>query len=120
VSAPGEALAVAGLDVGTAAVKLVLLEEIGEARPVVRLTRCERIRRRDPQRVVEELFAEALGAAGLAREELAYVATTGEGEMVRFRTGHFYGMTTHARGGHFLDPEARAVLDIAPSTPAPC
>ena len=29
-----------------------------------------------------------------------------------FRTGHFYGMTTHARGGLFLDPEARAVLDV--------
>ena len=112
MSATGETLTVAGLDVGTAAVKLVLLDEIGEARPAVRLTRCERIRRRDPQRVVEEIFAEALAAAGLAREELAYVATTGEGEMVRFRTGHFYGMTTHARGGHFLDPEARAVLDV--------
>ena len=40
------------------------------------------------------------------------MATTGEGESVPFRTGHFYGMTTHARGGLFLDPEARAVLDI--------
>jgi benzoyl-CoA reductase subunit D len=37
---------------------------------------------------------------------------TGEGEMVPFRTGHFYGMTTHTRGGLFLDPEARAVIDI--------
>jgi benzoyl-CoA reductase subunit D len=32
--------------------------------------------------------------------------------MVPFRTGHFYGMTTHSRGGLFLDPEARAVIDI--------
>jgi len=32
--------------------------------------------------------------------------------MASFRTGHFYGMTTHARGGLFLDPEARAVLDV--------
>ena len=29
-----------------------------------------------------------------------------------FRTGHFYSMTTHSRGGLFLDPEARAVIDI--------
>jgi benzoyl-CoA reductase subunit D len=61
---------------------------------------------------VAEVFAAALADAGLARDDLAYVATTGEGEMVTFRTGHFYGMTAHARGGLFLDPEARAVIDI--------
>jgi len=105
-------LSVAGVDVGTAAVKVVILDELPDQRPVVRATRCERIRRRDPSRVVEEVFAEAVASAGLDRSELAYVATTGEGETVSFRTGHFYGMTTHARGGHFLDAEARAVLDI--------
>jgi len=103
---------VAGLDVGTAAVKLVILDDSPAAAPVVRATRVERIRRRDPQKVVEDLFDEALAACSLARRDLTYVATTGEGEMIRFRTGHFYGMTTHARGGLHLDPEARAVLDI--------
>ena len=29
-----------------------------------------------------------------------------------FATGHFYGMTTHARGALFLFPEARAALDM--------
>jgi benzoyl-CoA reductase subunit D len=43
---------------------------------------------------------------------LAYVATTGEGEIITFRTGHFFGMTAHARGALFLEPQARAVLDI--------
>ena len=109
---PAAELRVAGIDVGTAAIKLVLLADRPDAGPRVLLTRCERIRRRDPQRVVEELFDEAIASAGLAREELSYVATTGEGEMVRFRTGHFYGMTTHARGGLFLDRESRGVLDI--------
>jgi benzoyl-CoA reductase subunit D len=32
--------------------------------------------------------------------------------MVDFRTGHFYGMTSHARGATFLDPETRTVLDL--------
>ena len=41
-----------------------------------------------------------------------YVATTGEGEEIPFATGHFYGMTTHARGALFLEPRARAVLDV--------
>ena len=29
-----------------------------------------------------------------------------------FHTGHFYSMTTHARGAIYLDPESRAALDI--------
>ena len=29
-----------------------------------------------------------------------------------FHTGHFYSMTTHARGAIYLDPEPRAALDI--------
>jgi benzoyl-CoA reductase subunit D len=58
------------------------------------------------------LFPAALAEAGLGREALAYVATTGEGDALALRTGHFYGMTTHARGGLFLLPEARTVLDI--------
>ena len=41
-----------------------------------------------------------------------YTATTGEGENVKFATGHFYSMTTHARGGVFLHPGANAVVDI--------
>ena len=45
-------------------------------------------------------------------EEVCYVASTGEGELVDFRRGHFYGMTTHARGAIFLMPEVRAVLDV--------
>jgi benzoyl-CoA reductase subunit D len=40
------------------------------------------------------------------------VATTGEGEGVPFHTGHFYSMTTHARGAIYLDPQARAALDV--------
>jgi benzoyl-CoA reductase subunit D len=62
--------------------------------------------------VAEDLFAEALEASRIDRAAIEYIATTGEAECVPFRTGHFYGMTTHARGGLFLDPEARAVIDI--------
>jgi benzoyl-CoA reductase subunit D len=112
MSATSPILSVAGIDVGTAAIKLVVLDDRGDAAPLVRAARVERIRRRDPHRVVEELFDEAIAACGLDRADLAYVATTGEGETVPFRTGHFYGMTTHARGGLFLEPAARAVLDI--------
>ena len=97
----------AGIDVVSASIKLAFMEE-----ERLLLSRSERIRRRDPQKIAESLFASALTELSLAPDDLVYVATTGEGEMVPFRTGHFYGMTTHTRGGLFLDREARAVIDI--------
>src|SRR5690606_26624723 len=69
-------------------------------------------RRRDQKQVIRAAFDEVLSQAGLSERDLRYVATTGEGELVDFRTGHFYGMTAHARGAIFLDPEARAAIDV--------
>ncbi len=105
-------LVTAGIDVGSSAVKVAVLRSGGEGGETLLAGRCERIRRRDPLEVARAVFGEALAEAGLRRDDLAYTATTGEGEGVEFRTGHFYGMATHARGGLFLDPEARAVLDV--------
>ncbi|HXV76900.1 MAG TPA: benzoyl-CoA reductase subunit D [Candidatus Polarisedimenticolaceae bacterium] len=103
---------VAGVDVGSSAVKVVVLDQPAGAEPCTLFADSSRIRRRDPQRVANELFRTALTTIGLEPEQLTYVASTGDGELLDFRTGHFYGMTTHARGGLFLDPEARAVIDI--------
>lgn len=102
----------AGVDVGSATVKVALVEtgEGGDERLVA--GRAERIRRRDPIGVATGLYDSVLAEAGATRTDVAYVATTGEGEGIPFRTGHFYGMTTHARGGLFLEPAARAVIDI--------
>jgi len=102
----------AGIDVGSSAIKVAVVREDGARAPELVASGTERLRRREPLPVVEEVLASTLESAGLRRDELDYVATTGEGEVVEFRTGHFYGMTTHARGGLFLDPGARAVLDI--------
>ena len=109
-----DALLVAGIDVGSASVKVVIYEEDRNQERGGRMlaSRTEKIRRRDPQKLSASIFEDCLAEAGLRRDQLAYVATTGEGELVPFRTGHFYGMTTHARGGLWLDPEARAVIDI--------
>jgi benzoyl-CoA reductase subunit D len=102
----------AGIDVGSSAVKAVVLEDAPGIPPRVLARGTERIRRRDPQQVASELFERLLGEAGATRQELSYVATTGEGDLLPFRTGHFYGMTTHARGALHLDPDARAIIDI--------
>jgi benzoyl-CoA reductase subunit D len=102
----------AGIDVGSAAIKVAIAQTDGAGGARLASGVTERIRRRDPPAVVDAAYGAALNEAGVGRGDVAYVATTGEGEGVPFRTGHFYGMTTHARGGLFLEPAARAVLDI--------
>ncbi len=99
----------AGIDVGSAAVKVVLMNVDGDRATVLANGR-QRIRRRDVADVVNEVYEEVRAASGVKR--IDYVATTGEGEEIPYATGHFYGMTTHARGALFLEPRARAVLDI--------
>ena len=100
-----------GIDVGSGAVKTVLFSNEGEKHTWV-AKRLERIRRRDPMQLAQEGYDGVLEEARLKPGDVAYVATTGEGENVKFATGHFYSMTTHARGGVFLNPAARAVVDI--------
>ena len=101
----------AGIDIGSGAVKTVLFRSDGASVEWL-AKRCERIRKRDPMDLAREGFDEVCAEAKLAPEDVAYVATTGEGENVKFATGHFYSMTTHARGGVHLRPDARAVVDI--------
>jgi len=101
----------AGIDVGTGAVKAALFkvengEETWLSRSVVRM------RQRDPIELARVVFDNVLEDAGLAQAQVDYVASTGEGESIPFHTGHFYSMTTHARGAIFLDRESRAALDV--------
>jgi benzoyl-CoA reductase subunit D len=102
----------AGIDVGSSSIKAVVFADRGTDGQHMLAGTTERLRRRDPLDVAAETYDKALAAAGVTRDSIDYVATTGEGENVPFRTGHFYGMTTHARGGLFLDPLVRAVIDI--------
>src|SRR3974390_1205605 len=100
----------AGIDVGTGAVKAAIFEVDGDkstwlARSVMR------IRQRDPMELARVAFDQVLEDAKLKEKDIDYVATTGEGESISFHTGHFYSMTTHARGAIYLEPESRAALD---------
>jgi benzoyl-CoA reductase subunit D len=106
-----------GIDVGSSAIKVAVMESprgSGRSRAGARLLSAvtERVRRRDQRQVIRAAHQSALEQAGLDRGALDYLATTGEGELVEFRTGHFYGMTAHARGALFLDAEARAAIDV--------
>ncbi len=108
---PSGAMWTAGIDVGSSAIKVAVLHDHGD-RAELRGQVVERLRRREPLEIVDGALDQALQQAAIRRDQLGYIATTGEGEKVACRTGHFYGMTTHARGGLFLDPAARAVVDI--------
>jgi benzoyl-CoA reductase subunit D len=101
----------AGIDVGTSAVKVALCSVEGKTERVL-AARVDRLLRRNPAAVAEEGYLAALQAAGVARGDVDYVATTGEGDLIEFRRGHFYSMTTHARGAKFLVPEADGALDV--------
>lgn len=108
----GPEVITSGVDVGTSSVKIVVLRTRGMEEVETLALRANRIRRRDLRKVIQEGYALALQEAGIVAGNVAYVASTGEGELVDFRRGHFYGMTTHARGATFLVPQARAVLDV--------
>ena len=100
----------AGIDVGTGVIKTAIFDVDGDRTDwLVRSS--QPLRQRNPLKLAEDSYDEALAEAGLTRDGVAYVATTGEGEAVGFATGHFYSMTTHARGAIYLDAEARAALD---------
>jgi benzoyl-CoA reductase subunit D len=101
----------AGIDIGSGAVKTALFRtESGTSACLAK--RVERIRRRDPLQLARDSYDGLLEETGIRRELVDYVATTGEGENVRFSTGHFYSMTTHARGAIYLRSDTRAVVDI--------
>ena len=100
-----------GIDIGSGVVKTALFRtEGGRSEWLAR--RVERIRRRDNLQLAKAGYDEVIEEARLKPADVDYVATTGEGENVKFATGHFYSMTTHARGAIFLNPAVRGVVDI--------
>jgi benzoyl-CoA reductase subunit D len=102
----------AGIDPGSSAVKVaVTASQAGDDAELLGVA-VERIRRRHVRDVVAQTFEKACMAAGVEPAQLDYVASTGDGDSVDFRTGHFYSMTTHGRGALFLHPETLAVMDI--------
>ncbi|HEB96650.1 MAG TPA: benzoyl-CoA reductase subunit D [Sedimenticola thiotaurini] len=101
----------AAIDLGTGAVKTVVFRIDGDDIEWLG-RRVDRIRNRDPLVLARHGFESVLKQVGVDEQELDYIATTGDGENIPFATGHFFSMTTHARGAIHLDPGTGAVLDI--------
>lgn len=103
-----------GVDVGGSYVKTVLMEynsATGNHKLVDK--QAEKIRKRDPKDVVVDSVDMILKRNNLDYDkDIAYLASTGEGEMVEKKTGHFYSMTCHARGGIYFAPNANTVVDM--------
>lgn len=102
-----------GIDVGSNSIKSVAVEfDNNGENPKLLATDLNKIRKRDARQVIRQSFEIVLRQAKLSPEDIAYIASTGEGDMVDFRRGHFYSMTSHSRGALFLNPDARSVLDV--------
>lgn len=102
----------AGVDPGASTVKVAIFRSNAGQDAELLASRVQRIRRRDVAQVVRATFDEACSEAGCTDRDFDYIASTGDGDSVGFRTGHFYSMTTHARGALQLCKSARAALDI--------
>lgn len=99
-----------GIDVGGSYIKALLMRHGKEAEILDKRT--EKIRKRNPVTVSDEMLHLLLEKNNLQQNDIAYLASTGEGELVKRKTGHFYSMTTHARGGIFLNPGVKTVIDM--------
>ncbi len=103
-----------GIDVGGSYVKGVIMaydNETGNHKIVDKQT--EKIRKRNPKDVVIDTVDMLLDRNNLNYDnDIAYLASTGEGEMVEKKTGHFYSMTSHSRGGKFFVKGAKTVVDM--------
>ncbi len=101
---------VAGIDVGSRMTKALLLSEDGAGSVLARATA--------PTgawfgKAAEKALAAALAHAGLEREQLAYVVSTGYGRsQVPFRDLQLTEITCHATGAVQLFPSTKTVLDV--------
>lgn len=109
-----------GIDVGSNYIKLVLMDYIPsysneddtdlQSKLLDRQT--EKIRKRDPSQVSSDMITAMLAKHNIKYEDIAYIASTGEGDLVKRKRGHFYGMTTHAKGAKYLFSNAKTVVDM--------
>jgi len=100
---------VAGVDIGAGTSKAVLLDG-GTGQVVAKVSQRSGARLDQAGALV---LAAVLEKAGLRREDVAYVASTGYGRyQLPGRDIQITEVTCHARGAHFLFPGTRCLLDI--------
>jgi predicted CoA-substrate-specific enzyme activase len=99
---------VVGIDIGSTYTKAVMMDE-------TRGVRATAIRRSGykPAAAAAAVYEELLANAGVAREEVTYIATSGYGRyMVPFRHTQITELTCHALAMVYHFPQVRTILDI--------
>ena len=99
---------VAGIDIGSTYTKAVMMDE-------TRGVRATAIRRSGykPAAAAAAVYEDLLANAGVAREEVTYIATSGYGRyMVPFRHTQITELTCHALAMVYHFPQVRTILDI--------
>ena len=75
-----------GIDVGSNFIKLVLVEYGTNSKIIDKHT--EKIRKRNPTQVADEVIQTMLTKHNLKYEDIVYLASTGEGDLVKRKRGH--------------------------------
>lgn len=100
-------MAVAGIDVGSRSVKLVILDGGKVIYSSVRVTEEE------GAVAARAMLEEALASLRLPAEDIEFTVATGVGrDTVGFASRQRSEQLCHARGAHWLFPSARTVLDV--------
>jgi predicted CoA-substrate-specific enzyme activase len=100
---------VAGIDVGASYTKVVIADDEGHVASRAMVRTGFRL-----DEAAYEAFSLALEEAGLQREDVSYIVSTGNGRaQVSFRDAHCTDLTACAYGAWFFYPETRTVLDVA-------
>ena len=98
---------VAGVDIGAATAKTVIMKD-GEI-----LSSCIIPTGAIVKKAAEEVTREALKKVNFSMDDLDYVISTGYGRhAVLFADEAVTEIICHAKGAHFVIPEARAIIDI--------
>ncbi len=98
----------AGIDVGSISTEALIVDESGRlAGQAVVATGV------DSMKAIEAALAQSLNQAGIQRDQVAYIISTGYGrERVEFGDERITEITAHGRGAFSLFPGTRTIIDI--------
>jgi len=98
----------AGIDIGAKTTKIVILEDNEKV-----LTRSIILTGFDQRASAEKVLQEALQKAEVTRSDLNHIISTGVGRKAApYINGDITEISANARGGYFLFPSARVIVDV--------
>jgi len=97
----------AGIDMGAKTVKVVIMKDGQVTAKAIGAAGL------DAKSVTEQIFNEALGSAGLSRDQIERIVATGAGHKdCPFKAGDLTEVGAAAKGAVFVHPACRTVIDV--------